>query len=183
MSPATSTKLTYEDYVLIPDDGRRHEIIDGEHYVNPSPNTKHQRVLLKLATALHNHVAPRQLGEVFVAPYDVVMSTFDVVQPDIMFINSEHAALITARNLQGTPDLVIEILSPSNRQYDEVLKLKRYDRFGVAEYWIVDPDNDAITVYRRGASGLEVVVRAATGGSITTDLLPDFTLRVPDVFG
>ena len=118
MPSVTTTKLTYEDYVLIPDDGRRHEIIDGEHYVNPAPNARHQRVLLRLAVALHNHIEPKQLGEVFVAPFDVVMSSFDVVQPDILFITAEHAAVITDKNLQGTPDLVVEILSPSNRQYD-----------------------------------------------------------------
>ena len=182
MPAATSTKLTYEDYLLLPDDGRRHEIIDGEHYVNPAPNTKHQRILLRLAIALHNHVDPRKLGEIFIAPYDVVMSRFDVLQPDILFITAEHAELITTKNLQGTPDLVIEILSPSNRQHDEILKRKRYDRFGVAEYWIVDPDNDAITVFRRGASTLECVVRAATEGTITSPLLPEFTLDVGDVF-
>ncbi len=182
MQPVTSTKLTYEDYALIPDDGRRHEIIDGEHYVNPAPNTKHQRVLLRIAIALHNHVEAHQLGEVFIAPYDVILSDVDVLQPDLMFITAEHARLITAKNLQGTPDLVIEILSPSNRQYDEVLKRKQYDRFGVAEYWIVDPENDAITVYRRGASTFDCVVRAATDGTITSPLLPGFSLVVPDVF-
>src|SRR5215203_1775858 len=81
MAPATSTKLTYEDYCLLPDDGRRHEIIDGEHYVNPAPNTKHQRIGKKLVLALVIYAEPRGLGEVFWAPYDVVLSSFNVVEP------------------------------------------------------------------------------------------------------
>ncbi|HEX2120927.1 MAG TPA: Uma2 family endonuclease, partial [Thermoanaerobaculia bacterium] len=85
MATGTSTKLTYDDYVLLPNDGRRYEILDGELYVNPAPNTKHQRVVLNLALALATFVRTNRLGEVFVAPYDVVLSDIDVVEPDLMF--------------------------------------------------------------------------------------------------
>jgi Uma2 family endonuclease len=178
MSLETTTRLTYDDYVLIPDDGRRHEIIDGEHYVNPSPNTKHQAVLMNLALALGTFVRAHHVGRVYVAPFDVVLSAHDVLQPDLLFLTREREALLTTANLQGAPNLVIEILSPSTRKLDETLKMKRYDRFGVDEYWLVDPHAEAVVVYRR-ASSLE---RMETPDPLTSPLLPGFALDVRDVF-
>ncbi|MFP5247208.1 MAG: Uma2 family endonuclease [Thermoanaerobaculia bacterium] len=175
----TSTKLTYEDFLLFPDDGRRHEIIDGEHYVNPSPNTKHQIVSARLFYGLYHHVEHHRLGIVFAAPYDVVLSNFDVVEPDLLFISNARRHIITDANVQGAPDLLVEILSPSNRKYDEVVKFKRYDALGVGEYWIVDPEEENVRVYRRDAGGL---ARVEIDDTITTPLLPDFVLRLRDLF-
>jgi Uma2 family endonuclease len=179
MAPATSTKLTYEDYCLLPDDGRRHEIIDGEHYVNPAPNIPHQRISRKIVFTLTQHVEQHDLGEVFYAPCDVVLSAFDVVEPDILFVSKARRHIIGTANIQGAPDLVVEILSPSSRQYDEVFKLKRYDAAGVAEYWIVDPDAETIVVHRRRGANFVIV---AFDDLITFPLLPELSLRVADVF-
>lgn len=177
------TKLTYEDYLLIPEDGRRHEIIDGEHYVNPAPNTKHQTVLINLATALHRFVKSRRLGRVFVAPIDTLFSDVNVVQPDIVFMSNARLHRVTHANLQGAPDLVIEILS-TNRRYDEVVKKQLYERNDVLEYWIADPDLDSLKVYRRQGDAFAPaeIVSAETGGTLTTPLLPGFTLDIHDVF-
>ena len=182
MASQTSTKLTYEDYCLIPDDGKRHEIIDGEHYVSPSPNTKHQGVLLQLALLLRTYVRAHRLGKVVVAPYDTVLSNVDVVQPDILFISAARMHLITKANLQGSPDLVVEVLSPSNRGYDETLKRKRYAHFGVAEYWIVDPEEEWLRIHRRPESGLSQVAELRSGDVLTTPLLPGFSLAVGEIF-
>lgn len=179
MAPATSTKLTYEDYCLLPDDGRRHEILDGEHYVNPAPNTKHQTATGNLFNALFTHAKAHRLGRVFVAPYDVVLSEFDVVEPDILFVSNERKHLIGKANLTGAPDLVIEVMSPSSRRYDEVVKLKRYDAMGVGEYWIVDPDAETVALYRRRGRNF---VRVTFDEYVTTPLLPGFTLRIADIF-
>ncbi len=178
MTPATSTKLTYEDYCLLPDDGRRHEIIDGEHYVNPSPNTKHQRVAKRFVEALLPF-EQRGLGEVFFAPYDVVLSMIDVVEPDVLWIIAARSHIITPKNIAGPPDVVIEVLSDSNRGYDQRVKYKTYERWGVAEYWIADPDAETVTMYRRTRGAF---IRVETGDTVTTPLIPDFNLPLSEIF-
>jgi Uma2 family endonuclease len=178
MAPQTSTKLTYEDYLLLPDDGRRHEIIDGEHFASPSPNTQHQRISKRFTAAL----LPCEnagLGEVFYAPYDVVLSIFDIVQPDVLFITPARAHIINDKHAEGAPDLVIEILSDSNRQYDEQFKYKTYERLGADEYWIADPFEKLVKVFRRAGARFE---RVAVGETLTTPLLPGFQLRIGDLF-
>ena len=149
-SPA---KLTYADYELFPDDDLRHEIIDGEHYVTASPITRHQRISRDLLYLIQSHLNTHPIGEVFGAPFDVVLSFTDVVVPDLIYLSKRRAHLLTVKNLQGAPDLVVEILSPSTRPRDEQLKRDLYERVGVAEYWLVDPDGDFLTIYRRGAAG------------------------------
>jgi Uma2 family endonuclease len=179
MALQTSTKLKYEDFLLLPDDGRRHEILDGEHYVNPSPVTRHQIVSMRLVLALGTFVYEHGLGELFHAPYDVVLGEHDIVEPDLVFVSNERAHIITRDNIQGAPDLVVEILSPSNRGYDERVKYQTYERFGVLEYWIVDPEEQSVTVYRRAGGKF---VRAESGDPLTTPLLPGLTLELGTVF-
>jgi Uma2 family endonuclease len=113
----SGVKLTYDDFLLFPDDGKRHELIDGEHYVTPSPNTKHQRVSSNLHWMLRSYLEGHPIGEVFYAPFDVVFSDFDVVEPDLLYISRERAAeVLTSKHVKGTPDLVIEIGSPGTRK-------------------------------------------------------------------
>lgn len=177
MAPQTSTKLTYEDYAAIPADGRRHELIDGEHYVNPSPNTKHQLVSIRLASALLSFVEEHGTGHVFAA-LDVVLTQQDVVAPDITFVSTTRASIIKALNIQGAPDIVVEILS-SNRRYDKRVKYEMYERARVDEYWIIDPDDEVVEVYRHDGRQF---VRANVGDTLTSPLLPDFHLNVRDLF-
>lgn len=136
---AAPVKFTYEDFLNFPDDGKRHEIIDGEHYVTPSPNTKHQTVCTALTALLWTYLKQHPVGAVFVAPLDVVLSDVDIVEPDLLYISRDRADVLTRQNVRGAPDLVVEILSPSTRKTDETTKRKRYERFGVGEYWVVDP--------------------------------------------
>ena len=180
----SSTKLTYDDYVLLPDDGLRHEIIDGEHYVTAAPNTRHQRIAGRLFHLLQLHLDSHPIGEVFVAPFDVVLSRFDIVEPDLIFLSRSRAHLLTEKNLQGAPDLAIEILSPSTRSRDERLKRDAYERTGGDEYWLVDPDENTIVVFRRGAAGFQEPVRLskASGHPLTTPLLPGLALQLDTVF-
>jgi Uma2 family endonuclease len=120
-------KLTYDDFVLFPDDGLRHELIDGEHYVTPSPNTKHQKIVITLAAQIFNWVKEHRAGQVFVAPFDVVFTEFDVVEPDVLYMSNERAAeILTDANVQGVPELVVEIGSPSTRKRDETVKRLLY---------------------------------------------------------
>jgi len=186
MRPAAtaSTKFTYEDFLNFPDDGRRHEIIDGEHYVTPSPNTKHQVVSMNLTRAFILYLERRRIGHVFAAPFDVVLSDLDVVEPDLLYISKERAGILTKAHVRGAPDLVVEILSASTRKTDEVTKRKLYERTDVREYWVVDPELDAIKVYRRagGVFTRTAELTAEAGDILTTSLLPEFSVSLAEIF-
>src|SRR5262249_8156590 len=154
MPNAPGEKLTYDDFVLFPDDGRRHELIDGEHYVTPSPNLKHQRVLGSLHGLVWSSLEEHPVGKVFPSPFDVVFTKFDVVEPDLLYMSNERAAgILTPQNVRGVPELVVEIASRSTRKRDETLKRRLYEREGVSEYWVVDPALDVIRIYRRSDEG------------------------------
>lgn len=186
MNPASpGLKLTYDDYLLFPDDGKRHELIDGEHYVTPSPNTKHQRVSgnlhLVIATWLEDHA----IGRIFYAPFDVVFSKFDVVEPDLLYLSNERMAeVVTPQHVRGAPNLVIEIGSPGTRQRDETIKKRLYEKSGVDEYWVVDPETDVVRVYRREDSGFARVreLSREAGDVLTTPLLSGLELPLSRIF-
>jgi Uma2 family endonuclease len=178
-------KLTYEDYAQIPDDGLRHEIIDGEHYVSPAPNANHQGLSGNLYVLLTLFVRKNRLGRLYYAPFDVVLSPNDIVQPDILFISKARLAILTEANVQGAPDLVIEILSPSTRHLDETRKRKRYDQLGVQEYWIFDPKSQSVRIFRRGQDagfGAPSELTAAAGQVLTTPLLPGLEIVLRETF-
>jgi Uma2 family endonuclease len=142
-------KLTYADFLEFPDDGLRHEIIGGEHFVTPSPVTRHQRISRDLLVLLAVYLKEQHIGEVFSAPFDALLSEFDIVEPDLVYLSKERAHFLTSKNLQGPPDLVVEILSPGTKRRDLGIKRDLYQRVGVREYWIVDHDRDVVTIYRR----------------------------------
>ena len=177
-------KLTYEDLLLFPDDGKRHELIDGEHYVTPSPNLRHQRVLRKLNRMVDRFVEEHRLGEVFFAPLDVVFTVHDVAEPDLIFVSHERASILTPANLQGAPDLVVEVLSPSTRRRDESLKRDLYERTGVAEYWVVDPVAETVKVYRRDADAFAraALLSASDDDRLTSPLMPGLEIPLAVVF-
>lgn len=177
-------KLTYEDYARIPDDGLRHEIIDGEHYVSPSPKRKHQRLSMVLGSCLHVFVEDHQLGEVYAAPFDVIFSEHDIVQPDLMFIANDRLPVLTEDNVQGAPSLIIEILSKSTRRLDEQLKLDLYDRSGALEYWMLNPFRKSARIFRRSGERLLLVAElsAAARDVLTSPLLPGLEIPLAELF-
>jgi Uma2 family endonuclease len=179
-------KLTYADVLLFPDDGKRHEIIDGVHYVTPCPNLPHQELLGRLHLAIGNFLATRRhLGRAILSPFDVVMSDHDVVEPDLLFVAADQQSVLTNANVQGPPALVVEILSPSTRRRDEGIKKRLFDQKGVREYWLVDPKHCRVSVYRRSADGsfpIVSILSAATDEQIETPLLPGFALTVSELF-
>ena len=132
-------KLTYEDYAKIPEDGQRHEIINGEHFKNPAPGTQHQHVSKRLQYLLYTKIELAGLGVMFDAPVDVQLSPFDIVQPDLVVVLNENVRKITPKKIKVAPHLVVEILSPSTTGYDRSHKKELYQRAGVQEFWIVDP--------------------------------------------
>lgn len=179
-------RLTYDDLALWPDDGKRHEIIDGEHYVTPSPNLRHQRLVGRLYAAFEFYLRDhRDAGEALLAPLDVVLSQFDVVEPDLLFVAADQADILTVKHVRGAPAIVVEVLSSGTRRIDEKIKYRLFERAGVREYWLVDPELDAITIFRRDAHG--ALLRAAQlvaeqGDQLTTPLLPGFVVGLPALF-
>ena len=137
-------KLTYDDYLLLPDDNNIHEIIDGEHYMAPSPSTYHQTVSRRLQFLLYDAIELTGAGVVFDAPTDVQFSDYDVVVPDIFVIQASRMQMISPSRVLGPPDLVIEIISPSSRAKDRGIKRKLYEQFSVPEYWLVNPEHHTI---------------------------------------
>ena len=178
-------KLTYDDFVQFPDDGRRHELIDGEHYVTPSPNRKHQQVLGRLYLLIGVWLEQHPVGQVFFAPFDVVFTRFDVVEPDLLYMSNERAAtVLTAANVQGAPELVVEIGSPSTRRRDETIKRRLYERANVTEYWVVDPEVEVVRAYRAADRGFGKAVEWSLEASdvLRTPLLSGLELPLSQIF-
>jgi Uma2 family endonuclease len=173
---APATKLTYQDYLLLPDDGKRYEIIDGDLYMTPSPITIHQMIVGRLSQLLMNYFDAHPIGTVFVAPYDVILSDVDVVEPDLLVVLKDGAARITAKNVQGPPDVAIEILSPGTAARDRDLKRKRYEHFGVKEYWLVDPDANTLEILRLTEGRFHRLSLTTRPATCVSPLFPDLIL-------
>lgn len=184
----STVRLTYDDLVaMFPDeDGVRRELIDGELFVTPSPVTRHQRLSMRLAVSLGNHLDLHTgQGEVFTALLDVVLTAYDVVEPDLLVVLGDQRDILKEKNVQGAPGLVIEILSPGTRKRDLTIKRQLFDREGVREYWIVDPEGNTVAVYSRATDGsfpLATTLAASQGETLTTALLPGWKLPLERLF-
>jgi Uma2 family endonuclease len=177
-------RLTYDDLQRLPDDGLRHELVDGVLVVTPAPGVRHQRILLEIAIQLQAAARSGSLGDVLIAPVDVRLSDVNVVEPDLLFVAREGRASVGERCVEGPPELVVEVLSPSSRRTDAVVKRQLYERHEVLEYWLVDPESDSVRVYRRNEQRLEQTAEfsVAAGDVLTTSLLPGLELRLAEVF-
>ena len=133
-------RWTYADYCRIPPDRKRHEIIDGRHYVSPSPSHPHQWVQGQLFFELNHRISRKRLGRVYSAPLDVHLGRGTVVQPDIVVLTDSLGRALTEKKVVGAPDLLVEVLSPSTRTHDRKRNFERYQRAGVREFWLVDPE-------------------------------------------
>ncbi len=173
----TRTILTYADYAALPDDGQRYELHEGELVLTPAPGTQHQSVIVSLGALLHRHVTERGLGRVFVAPTDCILSDITVLQPDILFVDTEHRSLISARAIEGPPTLVVEVLSPTTASRDRGRKRDLYARHGVPWYWIVDSAARAIEAYRLAGDTYQLAARLTGPGGLPPfmDLIIDPT--------
>jgi Uma2 family endonuclease len=184
----TSTRLTYADLVAMPEDGKRHELIDGEHYVTPSQTPRHQLVLGHLHLDLAGYVEANGLGQVFFAPLDVILSDYDVVEPDLLFVTTERLERIGRAYIHAAPDLVVEVLSPGTRKIDATKKLRLYEKFGVAEYWMIDPEAEWVEVHRASSAGGHGLHQAARllrergDGPLTSPLFPRLALQLDRLF-
>ena len=173
--------LTYDDLLQMPADGRRYEIVDGELIVAAAPLADHQDVLFELASHFRGHVKHRRLGKVYVAPLTVRLTPHDVVEPDIVFLPLAKRPLLVNGIVEGAPDLVVEILSPSTRTYDEVRKAALYAATGVPEYWLVDLIALSIRVFTL-VDGRYQAVPEPRPGVVASLVLPGFEVGVADLF-
>ena len=177
-----AVKLTYEDYCAAPAD-KRYELLDGELIMVPAPNLKHQTVQLKLTMRLGRFIEDRALGTLFTPVCDVMLSDTDVVQPDLLFISRERDHLLSGgQNVQGAPDLVVEILSPSSAKQDRGKKRALYGRHGVTEYWLVDPIAETIQIHRLEGEILVPTRTFGRGETLRSPLLAGLELHLRDVF-
>jgi len=174
-------KYTYDDYLKTPDD-KRYELIEGELYMTPSPITNHQRISRKIEFLLEKFVTENELGEIFYAPYDVYFDDENVVQPDILFISKDRLNIIGDKNLQGAPDLVIEILSESNAYRDLIQKKKLYARFGVKEYWIVVPGEKTIDIHILKDKTYQLYKELGEFDTLESQILKGFKMELRAIF-
>ncbi|MBN1417579.1 MAG: Uma2 family endonuclease [Planctomycetes bacterium] len=182
MGKLSGSALTFEDFLRFPDDGQRYEIIGGQLSVSPAPNLRHQRVLRRIYRAIQRHLDSTGKGEVLWAPLAVVLSPHDIFQPDLMVILPDRASILAPKGIRGAPNLVVEVLSPSTEERDRGSTRDAYDRFGVDEYRIVDPDAERIEVHAR-AEGRLVEVRAiGRGETFASAILPGLSVRADEVF-
>ena len=173
-------KMTIEELDRLPDDGNRYELIEGELLVSPAPRSKHQMVSTNLTSLLHHFAKSRSLGRVIHAAFDVTLGSRTRVQPDIVFIARDRLHLIRETGLFGAPDLAVEILSESTWRVDEGDKLELYQRAGVQEYWIADPDQRSVTVYRFAESGEPHTLHVKD--ALTSPLFPGLEIPLSSVF-
>lgn len=181
-------KLTVDElWMLFPDETHvRHELIGGVHFVTPTPITGHQQLVGRLSFEIESYLrAHPGIGQLFGVPLDVVLSDHDVVEPDLILIADDQMEILTDKNVQGPPALVVEVLSPSTRRRDIGIKRQLFDRAGVREYWIVDGKVDRIEIHRRDADRalrLTGQIAADGGGVLTTPILPGFAFPLHRLF-
>lgn len=178
-----ATKRLASDYLSMPDDGKLHQLIEGELIQRRSETYTHQEVLGSLAFSLFDHVKQKQVGDIVaIGPLDVVLDESNVLQPDILFIDKHRTSIVRDNGIFGAPDLCIEVLSDVSRERDTVTKLAIYARCGVREYWIVDPDAKSATVYQLSIDATKPFAQLSEADWLTSVQLPDFKLSVRALF-
>ncbi len=182
MATQPTTGLTYDDLRRFPEDNLRRELIDGELIVTAAPNTRHQRVVMKLSARLFAH-AEAHGGEVYPAPTDVYFSETNVVEPDVLFVGPENLARVEKPFIRSAPDLVVEVSSPSTRRLELVRKRELYERFGVPEYWYVDLDAERVEAHRLAQGAFGVPEITSRGQTVVSSGVPGFSIEVDDLLG
>ena len=183
MVTIVAPKLTYEDLRKMPEDGRRYELIDGDVYMVPSPNTKHQVVVGNLYAELRRFAEETGIAKVFLAPFDVVFGERTAVQPDLLVIRKERLSILTELNVQGAPDLVIEVLSPSTAAFDRETKLQVYAPAGVPEVWYVDPKEEIVEILNLSPDRrYKKTARLSGDAPVASRVLSGLRLTLAEVF-
>lgn len=180
--PTKARRLWTYDEVLaeLPETNQGMELWDGELVMSPSPRPGHQKVVLRIARLLEDFVLPRQLGEVFVSPLDVVLSPRRVVQPDVIFVSQANGGIIQDR-IHGAPDLLVEVVSEGTWRRDRIEKKALYEQFRVAEYWMVDPEARTIEVFALTQGAYQLHARGEGAEAVSSRVLPGFSLAFSQI--
>lgn len=173
---------TYTRYLRETAENEYFAVIEGEQIMSPSPNRWHQIALINIASRLREFVKNNQLGSVYIAPFDVYFSDKSFVQPDLIFIAKQHADRITNNGIMGTPDLVVEIISPGSTRIDRITKRQLYATYGVPEYWIVSPNERTIEVLSLKDEGYETFGLYENEEMVTSRLLTGFSIKTNELF-
>lgn len=173
--------MTYADYCLLPDDGKRYQVIEGELVVSPSPNFRHQDTVWNLGQLMRSYAKEHNLGVVVGAPMDVILEPTTIVQPELLFIRHDNMEII-GDVIEGAPDLCAEVLSPSTGLHDRYAKKAVYARCGVQEYWIIDPARGAVSVFEIDGDTYRLRIEATGDDIVTSGVLTGFRIIARAVF-
>jgi len=174
--------VTYDIYAAMPDDGLRYEVIDGVlEMMSPSPTATHQDISLDLILELSSHC--KSDYKIYAAPFDLILSKTNTVQPDLMMIHRSRLHIVTPRGVEGPPDLVVEILSPGSRKRDKVKKMAVYEKHAVPEYWVIDPETRTLEQYQLNDGGHYELCDLFEGDErVHSDKLPCVAFAISDIF-
>lgn len=179
---AERARITYEDYLQLPEESR-YEVLEGDLKMVPAPGYRHQRVTARLAHALTTQVEHGGLGEVNFAPFDVILADDTVVQPDILIVMADNLGIVAPEGVRGAPDLVVEVLSPATAKRDKGIKRHLYGRHGVKEYWIVDPEALTVEVAVNAGGQMETRGLFGAGERVESQVLSSLELPVDQLLG
>lgn len=175
---------TYDDYARLPDSGVRYEVIGGDLFMSPAPSTEHQNIIFELILIIGQFVKANQLGQVFVSPVDLVLpDRATPVQPDLLFIGNDKLDIIKEKVIKGAPDLIVEVLSPSNPEHDRRTKFSLYAEAGVREYWIVDPKEQTVDVFALRGQAYVPFGHFGAADTARSELLPELEVALEEVWG
>lgn len=181
--PPLQGDWTFEDYLKLPDNGMRYEVIEGDLFMSDAPSPKHQEVILRLAIFLFSFVDEHQLGKLYQSPIDVVMADLATpVQPDLLFIANDRLDIVQEKRIVGVPNLVIEVLSPGTAGVDRNRKFKTYARVGVKEYWLVDPDENILEIYVLRGQAYALLGTFQKNDTISSEVLAELSLPARHIF-
>jgi Uma2 family endonuclease len=171
--PAGEIVLTYDDYAELPNDGKRYEIIEGDIFVSPAPRPKHQKTIVNLCGILFVYLQDHPIGDIYLAPIDLILSPTNVVQPDLLFLGNEKLHLVSERGIEGPPDLIVEVLSPTTEKTDRAIKSRIYAQFGVPHYWLIDPLEKRLEMFRLSRGRFRTSLHLEDGASGSVKVTPD----------
>jgi Uma2 family endonuclease len=182
MGQAESLAITVHDYMAMPEGPPYHQLIEGDLYMSPSPNWRHQQISGNIEWFIQGYLREHDVGRLFHAPLDVILNETNVYQPDVLFFRHSRKSIVGKRCIEGAPDFVVEILSESTLHLDKDLKRKVYAKAGVKELWVVDPIAREIIVFHFSESVDEPAAVYSGDDNFQSPLFPGLTFAVSEVF-
>lgn len=180
--PGPQVKFTFQDLLTAPDDGNRYEIFEGELIVTPSPALKHQNAVFNLTLLLGQYIKTHKLGTMLSAPIDVYFDAETVFKPDLLFVSDERSHILEEQRINGAPDLIIEILSPATEDQDRGFKFRHYEKEGVREYWLADPNKEILEIYMLKQKGYELHGRFSNNDEVSAPTFSSLSFHLEELW-